>query len=89
MLPRVVFRTVKARLLVRGRWRPLRRLLSSLQSLKTLETRERNKDSQPASAPGMPARSVMLKEEILAGIIDGREVHVSFGEFPYYLRWTL
>ncbi|KAI3677286.1 hypothetical protein L1987_86910 [Smallanthus sonchifolius] len=52
----------------------------------TLETRERNRDSQPASAPGMPARSVMLKEEILAGIIDGREVDVSFGEFPYYLR---
>ncbi|KAI3717817.1 hypothetical protein L1987_69671 [Smallanthus sonchifolius] len=51
----------------------------------TLETRERNRDSQPASAPGMPARSVMLKEEILAGIIDGREVDVSFGEFPYYL----
>ncbi|KAI3795920.1 hypothetical protein L1987_38581 [Smallanthus sonchifolius] len=52
----------------------------------TLETRERNRDSQPASAPGMPARSVMLKEEILAGIIDGHEVDVSFGEFLYYLR---
>ncbi|KAI3825714.1 hypothetical protein L1987_07292 [Smallanthus sonchifolius] len=50
----------------------------------TLETK-RNRDSRPASAPGMPARSAMLKEEILAGIIDGREVDVSFDEFPYYL----
>ncbi|KAJ0548288.1 putative transcription factor interactor and regulator FHA-SMAD family [Helianthus annuus] len=42
-------------------------------------------DSRPALAPGMSVRSALLKEEILAAIIDGREVDVSFDEFPYYL----
>ncbi|KAM0044403.1 putative transcription factor interactor and regulator FHA-SMAD family [Helianthus debilis subsp. tardiflorus] len=42
-------------------------------------------DSRPALGPGMSVRSALLKEEILAAIIDGREVDVSFDEFPYYL----
>ncbi|KAK9049424.1 hypothetical protein SSX86_031607 [Deinandra increscens subsp. villosa] len=46
----------------------------SIADQEALETREWNRDSQPASASGMSARSAMLKEEILAGIIDGREV---------------
>ncbi|XP_024976466.1 uncharacterized protein LOC112514310 isoform X1 [Cynara cardunculus var. scolymus] len=50
-----------------------------------LETREWTRDPLPPSAPGMSVRSAMLKEEILAGIIDGREVEVSFDDFPYYL----
>ncbi|KAK9072368.1 hypothetical protein SSX86_008802 [Deinandra increscens subsp. villosa] len=58
---------------------------SIIETGNALETREWNRDSRPASAPGMSARSAILKEEILAGIIDGREVEVSFDEFPYYL----
>ncbi|KAL8244014.1 hypothetical protein R6Q59_010272 [Mikania micrantha] len=50
-----------------------------------LETREWDRDSLPPSAPGISARSAMLKEDILAGIIDGHEAGVSFDEFPYYL----
>ncbi|KAK9064902.1 hypothetical protein SSX86_016284 [Deinandra increscens subsp. villosa] len=46
---------------------------SIIETGNALETREWNRDSQPASASGMSARSAMLKEEI-AGIIDGREV---------------
>ncbi|XP_076903132.1 uncharacterized protein LOC143558105 [Bidens hawaiensis] len=42
-------------------------------------------NAQPAVAPGMSVRSAMLKEEILAAIIDGRKVDVSFDDFPYYL----
>ncbi|XP_071693882.1 uncharacterized protein [Rutidosis leptorrhynchoides] len=40
---------------------------------------------EPTLLPTIPVRSAMLKEEILSGIIDGREVEVSFDEFPYYL----
>ncbi|KAK1435735.1 hypothetical protein QVD17_01503 [Tagetes erecta] len=58
---------------------------STIETGKALETRERNRDSQHASASGMSAKSAMLKEEILAAVIDGREVEVSFDEFPYYL----
>lgn len=52
-----------------------------------LESREWDSDSLPASTPGMSVRSALVKEEILAGIIDGHEVGVSFDEFPYYLRF--
>ncbi|PWA67652.1 P-loop containing nucleoside triphosphate hydrolases superfamily protein [Artemisia annua] len=48
-------------------------------------TMEQARDSLTASAPGSSVRSAMLKEEILAGIIDGRKVDVSFDDFPYYL----
>ncbi|KAK9080549.1 hypothetical protein SSX86_000307 [Deinandra increscens subsp. villosa] len=55
------------------------------EAVKPLETREQERHSLPASAPGMSVRSAILKEEILAGIIDGHEVGVSFDDFPYYL----
>ncbi|KAK1407182.1 hypothetical protein QVD17_38795 [Tagetes erecta] len=50
-----------------------------------LETREGDSDSLPAPAPEISVRSALLKEDILAGIIDGHDVGVSFDEFPYYL----
>ncbi|KAF5806997.1 putative adenosinetriphosphatase [Helianthus annuus] len=50
-----------------------------------LETRDWNRDSLSASTSGTSVRSAILKEEILAAIIDGCEVGVSFDEFPYYL----
>ncbi|KAL8226518.1 hypothetical protein R6Q57_016350 [Mikania cordata] len=66
---------------------PLRsRINSSLINIgNAVKKSELNRDSRPASAPGMSVRSAMLKEEILAGIIDGREAEVSFDKFPYYL----
>ena len=48
---------------------------------------EQARDSLTASASGSSVRSAMLKEEILAGIIDGHKVDVSFDDFPYYLRF--
>lgn len=51
-----------------------------------METGEWTRDSLPPSTSGISVRSAMLKEEILGGIIDGREVEVSFDEFQYYLR---
>ncbi|KAL8256431.1 hypothetical protein R6Q59_031498 [Mikania micrantha] len=66
---------------------PLRsRINSSLINIgNAVKKSELNRDSRPASAPGMSVRSAMLKEEILARIIDGREAEVSFDKFPYYL----
>ncbi|KAI3673600.1 hypothetical protein L6452_39723 [Arctium lappa] len=58
---------------------------SIIETGNALETREWTRDPLPPSAPGMSVRSAMLKEEILAGIIDGREVEVSFDDFPYFL----
>ncbi|KAL8215895.1 hypothetical protein R6Q57_022732, partial [Mikania cordata] len=62
---------------------------ASISETVNLKTREWDRDSLPPSAPGISARSAMLKEDILAGIIDGHEVGVSFDEFPYYLRILL
>ncbi|XP_052620106.1 uncharacterized protein LOC111880508 isoform X1 [Lactuca sativa] len=53
---------------------------SIVETGNVLETR----DSLPP-VPGMSVRSAMLKEEIFTGIIDGKEVGVSFDDFPYYL----
>nr|XP_043640008.1 uncharacterized protein LOC122611104 [Erigeron canadensis] len=58
---------------------------SIIETGSALETKEWTRDPLPSSTPAMPVRSAMLKEEVLAGIIDGREVEVSFDDFPYYL----
>ncbi|KAF3436863.1 hypothetical protein FNV43_RR19616 [Rhamnella rubrinervis] len=53
-----------------------------------LEERERNEwmtDSQPASTSGMSLRCAVFKEDIHAGILDGKNIDVSFDDFPYYL----
>ncbi|XP_040985695.1 uncharacterized protein LOC121233975 isoform X2 [Juglans microcarpa x Juglans regia] len=49
---------------------------------------ERNdwmRDSQPASTSGMSLRCAVFREDVRAGIIDGRHIDVSFDNFPYYL----
>ncbi|CAI9113083.1 OLC1v1013619C1 [Oldenlandia corymbosa var. corymbosa] len=43
------------------------------------------RDSTPASTSGMPMKCAMFKEDIHANIIDGRDIEVSFDDFPYYL----
>ena len=51
---------------------------------------ERNvwiRDSLPASTSGMSLRCAVFKEDIHAGIIDGKDIEVSFDDFPYYLRY--
>ena len=52
---------------------------------------ERNdwaRDSQPASSSSISLRCAVFKEDIHAGILDGRNLEVSFDNFPYYLRYT-
>lgn len=35
----------------------------------------------------MSVRCAVFKEEVQAAILDGREIDVSFDNFPYYLRY--
>ncbi|XP_011044170.1 PREDICTED: uncharacterized protein LOC105139438 isoform X2 [Populus euphratica] len=49
---------------------------------------ERNewlKDSQLASTSGMSLRCAVFKEDLHAGILNGKNIEVSFDNFPYYL----
>ncbi|KAJ6688344.1 ATPASE FAMILY AAA DOMAIN-CONTAINING PROTEIN 1-A ISOFORM 1 [Salix koriyanagi] len=49
---------------------------------------ERNvwaKDSQLALTSGMSLRCAVFKEDLLAGTLDGKNIEVSFDNFPYYL----
>ncbi|KAJ8771547.1 hypothetical protein K2173_026724 [Erythroxylum novogranatense] len=49
---------------------------------------ERNdwtRDSQVASTSGISLRCALFKEDIHAGILDGKNIQVSFDDFPYYL----
>ncbi|KAK6250245.1 Forkhead-associated (FHA) domain - like 6 [Theobroma cacao] len=50
------------------------------------ERNEWARDSQPASTSSMSLRCAVFKEDIHAGILDGRNLEVSFDNFPYYLR---
>ncbi|KAF5932915.1 hypothetical protein HYC85_029086 [Camellia sinensis] len=49
------------------------------------ERSEWTKDSLPASASGISLRRAVLKEDIHMGILDGKNMEVSFDSFPYYL----
>lgn len=51
------------------------------------ERNEWTRDSLPASTSGMSLRCAVFKEDIHAGILDGKEIQVSFDDFPYYLRY--
>ncbi|KAJ8752665.1 hypothetical protein K2173_005554 [Erythroxylum novogranatense] len=42
-------------------------------------------DCQLASTSGLSLRCTVFKEDIKAGILDGKSIQVSFDEFPYYL----
>ncbi|XP_077228200.1 uncharacterized protein LOC143861157 isoform X2 [Tasmannia lanceolata] len=48
------------------------------------ERKELTKDSQSTTS-GMSAKCAAFKEELQAGILDGRDIQVSFDKFPYYL----
>ncbi|KAK6127604.1 hypothetical protein DH2020_038642 [Rehmannia glutinosa] len=52
---------------------------------KLLEERDWVRDLLPASLSGMCSRSKAFREDILAAILDGRQLEVSFDNFPYYL----
>ncbi|KAL8140122.1 hypothetical protein V2J09_006143 [Rumex salicifolius] len=43
------------------------------------------RSSQPASTSGSSIRSAALLEDILSGILDGKDAKVTFDDFPYYL----
>lgn len=43
------------------------------------------RDLRPSSTSGMPLRCAVFKDEIHAGIVNGRDIDVSFDNFPYYL----
>ncbi|XWS60284.1 hypothetical protein CRYUN_Cryun07bG0023300 [Craigia yunnanensis] len=45
----------------------------------------RARDSQPVSTSSMSLRCAVFKDDIHAGILDGRNLEVSFDNFPYYL----
>ncbi|KAG7952089.1 hypothetical protein I3843_12G041900 [Carya illinoinensis] len=49
------------------------------------ERNEWMRDSQPASTSGMSLRCAVFREDVRAGIVDGRHIDVSFDKFPYYL----
>ncbi|KAK8659022.1 hypothetical protein V6N13_029237 [Hibiscus sabdariffa] len=43
------------------------------------------RDSQPAMLSSVSVRCALFKEDILAAILDGSKLEVSFDNFPYYL----
>ncbi|XVF08717.1 hypothetical protein REPUB_Repub07fG0027500 [Reevesia pubescens] len=49
------------------------------------ERNEWARDSQPATLSNVSVRCAVFKEDIHAGILDGRNLEVSFDNFPYYL----
>ncbi|KAF9668010.1 hypothetical protein SADUNF_Sadunf15G0082300 [Salix dunnii] len=49
------------------------------------ERNEWAKDSQLALASGMSLRCAVFKEDLHAGTLDGKNIEVSFDNFPYYL----
>uniref|UniRef100_A0A2C9UJ69 AAA+ ATPase domain-containing protein n=1 Tax=Manihot esculenta TaxID=3983 RepID=A0A2C9UJ69_MANES len=78
--------------LIRPFFRMLARSTSCKQKLsksickQVLEERnEWARDSQLASTSGMSLRCAVFKEDIRAGILDGKKIEVSFDDFPYYL----
>ncbi|XP_062169766.1 uncharacterized protein LOC133875603 isoform X2 [Alnus glutinosa] len=49
------------------------------------ERNEWMRDSQPASTSGMSLRCAAFQDDVCEGIIDGRDIDVSFDSFSYYL----
>eukprot|EP01018_Ginkgo_biloba_P035638 Gb_15617 [translate_table: standard] len=46
---------------------------------------EKKESGRDVDSSAMSAKCQALKEELRRGIIDGRDTHVSFDDFPYYL----
>lgn len=53
-----------------------------------LEERNATRDML-ASTSGTSVRCAVFKEDVHAAILDGRDIEVSFENFPYYLRYFL
>ncbi|XP_068483798.1 uncharacterized protein [Phaseolus vulgaris] len=49
------------------------------------EERHGTRDAQAASTSGTSLRTAVFKEDVLAAILDRKEIEVSFDNFPYYL----
>ncbi|KAJ4961974.1 hypothetical protein NE237_021884 [Protea cynaroides] len=49
------------------------------------ERKEWSKDSHQTTTSGVSSKCAAFKEDIQAGILDGKELQVSFDSFPYYL----
>lgn len=49
--------------------------------------KEQARDSLASMISSLSAKCAAFKEDLQAGIIDGRNIEVSFDNFPYYLRW--
>ncbi|XP_057516053.1 uncharacterized protein LOC130797476 isoform X2 [Amaranthus tricolor] len=65
---------------------PIDRKTDGLERGNVLEEKnDCTRSSQPASTSGISPRCAAFKEDVLAGIIDGNGVNVSFDDFPYYL----
>lgn len=45
-------------------------------------------DVQAASTSGTSVRTAVFKEDVLAAILDRKQIEVSFDNFPYYLRYN-
>lgn len=43
----------------------------------------------PASLSGVCLRSSAFRDDILAAVLDGRDLDVTFDNFPYYLRYLI
>jgi len=52
------------------------------------EERHGTRDAQAASTSGTSLRTAVFKEDVLAAILDRKEIEVSFDNFPYYLRYN-
>ncbi|KAF7838180.1 ATPase family AAA domain-containing protein 1-A isoform A [Senna tora] len=50
-----------------------------------LEDRNATRDMLAASTSSMSVRCAVFKEDVNAAILDGRDIEVSFDNFPYYL----
>ncbi|XP_061342256.1 uncharacterized protein LOC133288491 isoform X2 [Gastrolobium bilobum] len=50
-----------------------------------LEERNGTRDTRAASSSGTSVRCAVFKEDVRAAILDGKEMDVSFDNFPYYL----
>lgn len=52
-----------------------------------LQERNATRDMLAASTLGTSVRCAVFKEDVHAAILDGKEIDVSFDNFPYYLRY--
>lgn len=58
---------------------------SVIEAGDVLEEREWTREALPPSTSGMSLRCAIFEKDIHAGILDGRDIKVSFDDFPYYL----